>query len=304
LSYTRYEHRFSAMGGPCLLLLDDTDGRFVPTLLAAVEAEVARLEQTYSRYRPDSLVSKINRGAGSGEPVPIDAETLGLLRFADTLWQQSDGAFDLTSGILRRAWDFRSGRLPDGGQLAALLPLIGWQQVQWSQEQVYLPSAGMELDFGGLVKEYAVDAVARLLREHGIRHALFDMAGDLVTIGAQGSGAGWPIGIRHPRQSSRAVGHLSQENMALASSGDYERGMTIDGQRYSHMLDPRSGWPVAGLVCASVQADQCLLAGSVATTALLKPEAAGLDWLDTVGLSWLAVDRELAVHGPLAAGPA
>jgi len=285
------------MGGPCRLRLDCDDDALVAAGIAAAEAEIARLEQKYSRYLPDSLTSRINRAAGRPAPVPIDSETAGLLGFADTLWQQSDGLFDLTAGILRRAWDFRSGQLPEQAAIDALLPLIGWDRVQWDHGEIRLPDPGMEIDFGGCVKEYACDSVAAALGGLGIERALVDLAGDMAVVGAGSLAQPWPVGIRHPRAGARAVARISLGAGGLASSGDYERGLEIDGRRYGHILNPRTGWPVQGLVAVSVAAPQCLVAGGSATIAMLKPQSAALAWLGELGLPWFAVDAQLNCHG-------
>ena len=179
----RIEHNFQAMGGPCCLRLDADDDAVAGVAIAAAVAEVTRLEKKYSRYLDESLTSQINRAAGAGIPVPIDQETSALLSYANTVWQESDGLFDLTSGVLRLAWDFKSGRCPDQLEIDALLPLVGWDLVQREQDNVYLPRAGMELDFGGCVKEYAADSAAMQLRRHGVASALVDLAGDMVALG-------------------------------------------------------------------------------------------------------------------------
>ncbi len=288
------------MGGPCRLRLEVPADFEAAPAIAAAEAEVQRLEAKYSRYLDDSLTSAINRAAGAGEPTPIDAETAALLNYADTAWRESDGLFDLTSGVLRRAWDFRSGRPPRAGAVEEVLPLVGWQQVQWDSGSVYLPLAGMELDFGGCVKEYAADSAALCLRRAGVTAALVDLAGDLAAVGVPGGQRGWPVGIRHPEQPGGALAHLLLPEGGLASSGDYERCIELDGVRYGHILHPATGWPVRGLVAVSVLAPQCLVAGSSATIAMLKPAGEALHWLNRLGLPWMAVDAELRVHGTVA----
>ena len=292
------EHHFTAMGGPCRLRLECEEDDAQVFIDAAV-AEVERLEARYSRYREDSLTSRINAAAGQ-DAVPIDAETAGLLHYADTLWRESDGLFDLTSGILRRAWDFRSGRVPGQAEIDSLLPLIGWDKLEWSQESVRLPETGMEIDFGGLVKEYACDSVASQLRNLGLAHGLVGLAGDMVAIGSRSDGSPWPIGIRHPEDRDRAIAQIPLSNGALASSGDYERCMIVNSERLGHILHPETGWPVRGLVAVSVVAEQCLVAGGSATVAMLKSEKEGLEWLNGLGLPWLAIDRELRCHGSIA----
>ena len=286
------------MGGPCRLRIDCDDREQVSAAITAAESVVERLEARYSRYRDDSLLSQINSAAG-GAPVAIDQETAALLRYIDTLWRQSDGLFDPTSGVLRRAWDFRSGRLPEQSAIDSLLPLVNWSAVDWGDEEIRLPDAGMEIDFGGCVKEYACDAVASRLRDLGLECVLIDLAGDMVALGPQADGRPWQIGIRHPREP-RALATVPLWQGALASSGDYERCMVIDGRRYGHILDPRTGWPVNGLCAVSVLAEQCLVAGSGATVSMLHSEEAGLAWLSELGLPWLAVDSQLVCHGSIA----
>jgi len=294
----RIEHSFLAMGGPCRIRIDCESAALARQGVAAAEAEVRRLEARYSRYLPDSLTSQINRLAGTGEEIAIDSETAGLLNYAQTLWQESDGLFDLTSGVLRKAWDFKSSRLPTQSEIDRLLPLVAWDAVQWSQAHISLPNAGMELDFGGCVKEYACDAAAAELRELGVRHALADLAGDMAAVGGQGvNGDPWLIGIRDPAEPARALAQLPLSAGGLASSGNYERAMVIGGRHFGHILNPKTGWPVEGLTAVSVLAEQCLVAGSSATIAMLMPSAEALLWLEGLGLPWLAVDTQFNRYG-------
>jgi thiamine biosynthesis lipoprotein len=301
----RIEHSFKAMGGPCCLRINVGDEAVADSAVKAVVAEVSRLEMKYSRYLDGSLTSRINSAAGAGVPVSIDPETSALLGYADTAWRESGGLFDLTSGVLRLAWDFKSGRCPDQLEIEALLPLVGWDMVQRDQGSVYLPKVGMELDFGGCVKEYAADSAAMQLRRHGVTSALIDLAGDMVALGrpqgATRETSGWPIGIRHPVEKDHAMAGVYLPEGGLASSGDYERCLHLDGKRYGHILHPRTGWPVQGLVAVSVLAEQCLVAGSSATIAMLKPADEALDWLHNLGLPWFAIDADLNCHGSLMA---
>jgi len=277
------------------------NGVSVEPVIAAVVAELSRLEDKYSRYKNSSLTSQINAAAGSGSATPIDAETAGLLRYASTVWSESGHVFDLTSGVLRTLWDFKSGCIPQRKEVELILPLVGWQLVQWTQESVYLPQAGMELDFGGVAKEYAADAAAAVLRQHGVLSALVDLAGDMAAVGGPTQKSGWPVGIRHPEHLENAIADVVLREGGLASSGDYERCMVVDGKRYGHILDPRTGWPVvpSGPVAVSVMAPQCLVAGSSATVAMLKPIAESIAWLEQLGLPWLLIDRDMRCHGNL-----
>lgn len=292
-------HRFRAMGSPCELRFYAADETQAQRAERRAEALIAILEARYSRYQRGSLTSRINAAAGSREWITVDAETAGLLDYAATVWQQSDGLFDITSGILRRAWDFRSQKLPSQAALDALLPLVGWTQVQWQNPRIRLPRHGMELDFGGYVKEYAADAAAHLLRQCGIAHGFVELGGDIAVVGPHPDDGPWCIGVRNPHQPGSALATLELCDGALASSGDYERGMTVDGVRYGHILHPFTGWPVQGFRAVSVIAGQCLVAGTASTVAMLKQQQATA-WLESVGLPWLAVDGRGEVSGRLA----
>lgn len=262
----------------------------------AAIAEIKRIELKYSRYDENSVVSRINRSAGLAG-VDIDDETSGLLDYADVCFRQSDGLFDITSGVLRRAWNFAGPRPPAPEQIVALLPLIGWRKIKRERHRVLLPLVGMELDFGGFGKEYAVDCAARVFQEHGIHAALVNLGGDLCALGPQPSGQAWGVGICHPRPASTGelLATLPLYSGAIASSGDYERFFEFEGRRYCHILDPRNGMPVAGMQAVTVHAPSCVVAGSATTIAMLKGEADGLAWLDALGLPYLCVRANGAI---------
>ena len=287
------------MGSPCTLHLYAGSAAQADRVAGVMQQEILRLEQKYSRYRDDSVTSAINATANRGDTIAVDTETAALLDYADTLWQQSDGLFDITSGLLRNAWDFKSNSLPRPEDIDVLLPRIGWHRVQWSQPQLTFTRPGMELDFGGYVKEYAADCAAAVARQQGIHHGLVELGGDIRVIGPHPVGHPWTIGIRHPRLAGTALADIEISQGAIASSGDYERCIEIDGNLYGHILNPRTGWPMSGLIAVSVVADHCLLAGTGATVAMLK-SADGVSWLEQLGLPWLAMDRDGQVYGTLA----
>jgi FAD:protein FMN transferase len=291
-------HPFKAMGGPCELQLYADSAATARAALAAAEAEVRRLETKYSRYRDDSVTSAINRAAG-GAAVDVDAETARLLDYAHTAWQQSGGVFDLSTGALRRAWDFKAKRVPSQAQVDEVLRHVGWDKLSWRAPALSLP-AGMELDFGGIVKEYAADCAARVLATAGIAHGFAELGGDIAIVGAHPDGAPWRVGVRDPRDPERAIATLELDGGAIASSGDYERFFESGGRRYCHILDPRSGWPAQGLASVSVVAPQCLVAGTTSTIAMLMGPTEGPRWLEQLGLPHLCIGADGAVHGTLA----
>jgi thiamine biosynthesis lipoprotein len=279
------------MGSPCAVHLYARSRAAGDALLERCRREIARLESKYTRYRDDSLTAAMNRSAGDPRGIEVDAETASLLDYAEAAFEQSGGLFDLTSGVLRRAWDFRSGRLPAREEVAALLGCVGWRRVRWQRPRlVLLP--GMQLDFGGIVKEYAADRVSELCRRHGARHGLVDLGGDLSIVGPHPDGAPWHVGIRDPHDGSRALRTLLVYGGGVATSGDYERGMWVDGVRYGHLLDPRSGWPVDGPAGVTVLASHCLIAGTASSVAMLSGREGADAWLARLGLPYLRVDRD------------
>lgn len=271
------------MGCPCELQLYAQTPELAQQIAQRVMADVYRLEHKYSRYRADSFLTKINQVATTGGSIPIDEETAGLLNYAQTCYELSDGLFDITSGILRRAWRFDTNVLPDDKTIQTLLQKIGWQHICWENSTLTFSQTDMEIDFGGIVKEYAADRAATLCLEAGVLHGIVNLGGDIKIIGAHPDSSAWRVGIQHPRDKSKVWKTLKLKTGALASSGDYERCMVIDGVRYGHILNPKTGYPVRHLAAVSVVADLCVVAGSAATIAILK-EKNGDKWLKSLGL--------------------
>jgi thiamine biosynthesis lipoprotein len=261
-------------------------------------ADVLRIEAKYSRYRDDSVTSRVNAAAGKAAVI-VDDETHALLEYAGQCYAQSGGLFDITSGVLRRAWNFRRDppAIPSREEIARLLPLIGWRDVEWSDRSIRLPRAGMEIDFGGIGKEYAADRAATILRSRGMRHGLANLGGDIRAIGPQPDGSPWRVGVRHPRADGVAVAGFDLADGALATSGDYERYFEIGGKRYCHILDPRTGMPVTHWQSVSVSAPLCVVAGSCATIAMLRGAGAPA-FLDAQGVTWLGVAADGTIHPP------
>ena len=264
--------QFTAMASPCevLLAIDDMDAARLAGELASSEAW--RIERKYSRYRDDSVISALNRSAG--EFVPVDAETLSLLEFAGQCHRLSGGAFDITSGVLRRAWRFDgSNRLPTPAQIEALRARIGFDRLIWQEQALAVPE-GMELDFGGIGKEYAVDRVlSQILGQFDVP-MLVNFGGDLAANCAPSSGA-WKVGVERPGTDRDARLLLDFERGGLATSGDTHRHIEHNGVRYSHILDVRTGWPVKDAPrSVTVAASSCVEAGLLSTLAMLQgPDA-------------------------------
>ena len=231
------------MGSECILNLHDAD----TALAKAAEDEIFRIERRYSRYRADSILADINRASAMGGSIEVDEETASLLDYAFACHRKSRGLFDITTGALRRVWNFPGSKVPEAAAIERLLAVVGLEKVIWSRPLLSFPLAGVELDFGGICKEYAADRAAAICSEGGVASGFVNLGGDISVIGPRPDGTPWPIKIRDPRATdkSHAVIHLSKGG--LATSGDYERCITFGGKRYSHILNPRTGWPSSGL---------------------------------------------------------
>jgi thiamine biosynthesis lipoprotein len=296
-----FRFSFTAMASPNVLQLWAGDEARARRAADAAIADIARIEAKYSRYRDDSVTARINRGAG-GAAVAIDTETAALLRYADRCHALSGGRFDLTSGVLRRAWNFGQvpPRLPDEAALAAAKALIAWPDVEWDEHAIRLPRAGMEIDFGGIGKEYAADRTATLCLEYGIAHGLVNLGGDVRVIGPQPDGTPWRVGICHPRPAGNgaeeAIAGVDLADGAVATSGDYERFFEIEGERYCHILNARTGWPVRYWQSVSVVAPLCVVAGSCATIAMLLEDEADA-FLRAQGVRYFAITADGTLCG-------
>lgn len=299
---TLYSFPFEALGTLCYLHIYATKTEMAEFVSAAAINEVERIEACYSRYRNDSTLSAINRAAARAKTVKVDAETAALLDYAFACYQKSDGLFDLTSGVLRKVWQRNSDRLPARDEIESLLLVVGMDKLNWSPPYLGFKVPGMELDFGGIGKEYAADRVADLCTQKGVRHGLVDLGGDIRVLGPHPDGKPWSVGISDPRDPVQPLRRVNLTTGAIATSGDYQRFIEVDGRRYSHILNPYSGWPISGLGSVSVCADQCLLAGSLSTIGLLKGEA-GKGWLESIGFDYLWVDHSGHQGGTLSALP-
>jgi FAD:protein FMN transferase len=259
---------FVAMASPCELLLETADTYTAKQMGRVAAQEAWRIECKYSRYRPESIVSVINRS--QGHAVVVDGETVALIDYAAQCHALSDGRFDITSGVLRRCWTFDgSDRLPEPAAVAALLPLIGFEKIHWQAPRITLP-AGMEIDFGGIGKEYAVDRVLCLIAARFAGAALVNFGGDLAASRAPGTGP-WQVGVERPGTEREPRLLLELSRGGLATSGDTHRFLLRDGVRYGHILDPRSGWPVRDTPrSVTVAATSCVEAGMCATFAMLQ----------------------------------
>jgi thiamine biosynthesis lipoprotein len=263
---------FQAMGSPCEVVSEARKRRDALEVTSLVAAEAWRIEDKFSRYLDGNIVDRINSAAG--RPVEVDDETADLLDFAVTLYRLSEHRFDITSGVLRRVWRFDgSDKVPGSESVGEVLQWVGWHRVDWRRPVLAMPH-GMEIDFGGIGKEYAVDRCAGLIKELDGDPCLVNFGGDLVATQAPGRRRSWKVAIEGDTAAAPdRIIDLKQG--ALATSGDARRFLLRDGIRYSHILDPTTGWPIRDAPRSiTIAADSCVEAGMISTLAILKGAAA------------------------------
>ena len=265
---------FRAMANPCVIIIEHDDRQAVEQAMQRMAAEVWRLEQKYSRYSADSMLTAINNA--NGKPVAIDAETFHLLSLSDVLWQESQGVFDISSGIFRTLWTFdASQELPSQTDIDAVLGSVDWKRIRYDQKQIVLPQ-GMQIDFGGIGKEYAADCCAALAPTELGNHVLVNLGGDIVAKGPRADSSPWQVGIEHKSGEGAVWKTLPLSGGAVATSGDVYKSVVIDGKRYGHIISALTGYPVPDSVSTvTVAAPNCTEAGILSTLAILQGADAG-----------------------------
>ncbi len=279
--------QFRAMASMCEMLIDTQDAELAYSLVQQAQAETKRIETKFSRYRSDNIIHAINNA--NGKTIELDDETSALIDYSQLCYQLSDGLFDITSGVLRRAWIFDgSDKIPEQATIDAILPLVGWSKVDWQKPFLTL-KAGMEIDLGGIGKEYAVDKVLHLIVQQTDLPVLINFGGDLAVSGTQKNQQAWQVGIETPDQKVETPDQKSeipdnkyQANKileiaagALATSGDAKRFLLRNGKRYGHILNPKTGYPIENAPRSiTVAGSTCVQAGTLSTLALLQGENA------------------------------
>lgn len=288
-----------AFGRTCRLVIDNSDGRGTD-LLHLCREELGRLENKFSSYLPGSITTRINESAGTGYCVPLDAESRSLFQYIDALWQESKHIFDPTTRILQHCYSKSGTLLASQNQLEKMLTLVGWRNLEITDGGAHMQGKGMLINLNSCVRPYALDSLRKLLLKHEVSSAFIDMEQEVASIGKQPGGANWLVGIRVPTGSSAAIMRLKLNHKGFAIRGDFEQTVVQQGEQFGRALSPVDGQPIPGLLSVAVIAENCLTACSAANVARLKTEATGIKWLEKLGLPWMAVDRRLKCHGPLA----
>jgi FAD:protein FMN transferase len=260
---------FETMGTQAVLTLAGPEARQLPEAERRVKEVMARLESELSVYQPDSAVSRLNRLAGI-EPTEVPEATRRLLDLSRRYGDLTGGAFDVTVGPLLQLW--RLGRQrpdspPDESAIAETLALVDYRQIRLADRTAFLPHAGMSVDFGAIGKGHAVDAAWEECRRLGASNFMIDLGGNIRVAGQASRGTDWNIGIRNPFERNKTIAQVRiSPGRAVATSGQYERFVEIEGRRYGHIIDPRTGYPASGLAAVTVLAPEAVTADALSTS--------------------------------------
>ncbi|MEA5459291.1 FAD:protein FMN transferase [Arcicella sp. LKC2W] len=258
-------------------------------------AEISRIEQLLTTFKPDSQTNKINENAGIA-PVKVDNEVFELIQRSLRISALTQGAFDITYGSIDKSlWNFDAKMiaLPEREIALKMVELIDYQKVILNKDDssVFLQEKGMRIGFGGIGKGYAAEMAKRLMIQEGVKSGIVNASGDLTTWGLQPDGKQWTIGIADPNHKNRPFSYLNISNMAVATSGDYEKFVMIDGKRYSHTINPQTGLPVTGIKSVTIIAPNAEIADALATPVTVMGIKVGLDLINQIkGIACVIID--------------
>ena len=274
---------FQAFGTSCQVKFSPTDSIDHQFISKEVISWIERFENRYSRYLPDSWLSKINDAAGQF-PISLSPDDKLVLQAASFVYFQSQQAIDPSCLPLTRLWQQAkaSNVVPKESAVEKAKGLVNWEKVAYSHDEIFLPVSGMGLDFGGFGKEYAVDVISAKLEDYGCKNFLVNFGGDIFASGNASEDNSWKVGIENPINENKPSYVVSLKNRGLATSGNYRRFFDINNKRYGHTIDHRTGYPtIHSELTTSVVSPSCLKSGILATTSLLVGKENGMRMLES-----------------------
>ncbi|MBL0740811.1 FAD:protein FMN transferase [Chryseolinea lacunae] len=277
------------------------DGAWAMACIERAIDEVKRIEALFTTYRDDSQTNRINAAAGIA-PVEVDGEVFDLIARSLRISVLTQGAFDITYGSMdKRLWNFDTTMtsLPDAETARAAVRLINYRNVIMDADRrtVFLKEKGMRIGFGGIGKGYAADRAKDVMKKMGVTSGIVNAAGDLTVWGTQPDGQSWTIGIADPGHRAASFASLTLSDVSVATSGNYEKFVVIDGQRYSHTIDPKTGYPVKGIKSVTILCPSAEIADAMATPVMVMGVKAGLYLINQIkGIACIIVDDHDRVH--------
>lgn len=301
INHSVFRRVVKLMGNRFEFTVISDDAVFAESSIDTAIEEVKRIEKLLTTFSDNSQTNEINSNAGIG-PVKVDREVFKLINRSLKISELTQGAFDITYGSIDKSlWNFDLSMtaLPDAETARNTVRLINYKNVILDENDctVFLKEKGMRIGFGGIGKGYAADKAKQLLQTIGVENGIVNAAGDLVTWGNQVSGKAWTIGIADPDQRTVPFSTLNISNMAVATSGNYEKYVVIDGKKYSHTIDPKSGLPVSGIKSVSIICPSAELADAIATPVMVMGVKVGLDLINQLNnIACIIIDDHNKLH--------
>lgn len=250
-------------------------------LLDEAILEVQRIETLLTEFSTTSQTSQINQAAGS-EPLAVDEETYQLIQRSVDISKLTQGAFDITAGVLKKLYNFKgdSFEMPDEKIIKATLTKVGYQKIKlFSANKVQLEVAGMHIGFAAIGKGYAADKVKKILFERGVKSGVINASGDLTAWGLRLDGLPWKVAIADPNDKTKIIAWIPINNVSVATSGDYEQFFMYQGQRYAHTIDPKTGLPIRGIKSVTIVSPSAELSDALATAVFTMGVEVGLHFI-------------------------
>jgi len=274
------------MGNHFELSVVSEDEKWAHEMIDCGINEIKRIEKILTTYNEESETNLINRNAGI-MPVMVSNETFNLIERSIRISDITQGAFDITYGSIdKRLWNFDQQMkiLPDKATAKKMVRLINYKNIVLDREQqtVFLREHGMRIGFGGIGKGYAAESAKRVMMEKGVESGIVNASGDLAAWGFQPDGKQWTIGIANPNSTEQIFSYMTITNMAVATSGNYEKYIMIDGKKYSHTINPRTGLPVTGIKSVTIITTNAEIADAMATPVMIMGIHAGLDMINQI----------------------
>lgn len=296
-----YSRRLQLMGNQFQLSAVTKSETFANECIDAGIEEIRRIEKVLTTYNEESETALINRNAGI-EPVQVSEETFQIIERSIRISKITQGAFDITYGSVdKRLWNFdtRMKSLPDKETARRMVRLINYRNILLDPENstVFLKEKGMRIGFGGIGKGYAAEMAKRVMIQKGLQSGIVNASGDLATWGYQPNGKPWTIGIANPNAKETIFSYMDITNMAIATSGNYEKYIVVDGKKYSHTIDPRTGLPIRGIKSVTIISPNAEIADAMATPVMIMGIHAGLDMINQIHhLEAIVIDDEDRVY--------
>ncbi len=296
----QFKRTLKLMGSRFDITVVAPDERIGNDYIDMAVAEITRIEKLISSWDPQSETSLINMNAGN-RPVKVSQELFDLIIRANSISRLTDGAFDISYAAMDRVWKFDGAMktLPNDEDIARSVRFVGYERIQLNTDSmtVFLPEKGMKIGFGAIGKGFAADKARRLLIDKGCVGGIINASGDMNVWGRQTNGEPWKVGITNPLNHDKVFSWFDLVDQAVVTSGDYEKYVEFNGRRYTHIIDPRTGWPSSGLISVTVFAPKAELADALATSIFIMGMDTGIDFVNQLdNIECILIDEHGGIH--------